>query len=382
MRMRPLIWAAALVGGFWYLTSVAHWNPGRVWQPIGQTGRLWTAPAAAQSAGFSTDENNNIEIYKLARPATANITSIVYREDFFFQVYPQEGTGSGFVVKPDGLILTNNHVVTGSQQLTVTLAGDKKQYKARVLGTDPRHDLALVRIQADRPLPFLKLGDSDGLQVGQKVLAIGNPFGFGGTLTTGVVSALGRSLQPQEGRRLEDMIQTDAAINPGNSGGPLLDSHGAVIGINTAIYGPQGNIGIGFALPINRAKAMLDEFQAKGRVTRPYLGIDTVYISGDVAEELGLPSEGGLLIQRVDAGSPAAEAGLHGGTRRAIVGAYQIVIGGDFAIAVEGQPVESMDALQRALNRKRVGDMLDITIYRNGRTQRVRVKVGEAPQTL
>jgi S1-C subfamily serine protease len=380
--MRPFIWAVALVGGFWYLTSVAQWGPGRLWQPIRQTGRLWSAPAAAESAGFSTDENNNIEIYKLARPATANITSIVYREDFFFQVYPQEGTGSGFVVKPDGLILTNNHVVTGSQQLTVTLAGDKKQYKARVLGTDPRNDLALVRIQADRPLPFLKLGDSDGLQVGQKVLAIGNPFGFGGTLTTGVVSALGRSLQPQEGRRLEDMIQTDAAINPGNSGGPLLDSHGAVIGINTAIYGPQGNIGIGFALPINRAKAMLDEFQAKGRVTRPYVGIDTVYISGDVAEELGLPGEGGLLIQRVEPGSPAAEAGLRGGTRRAIVGSYQITIGGDFAIAVEGQPVESMDALQRALNRKRVGDMLDLTIYRSGRTQRVRVKVGEATPTL
>jgi S1-C subfamily serine protease len=178
------------------------------------------------------------------------------------------------------------------------------------------------------------------------------------------------------------MIQTDAAINPGNSGGPLLDSHGAVIGINTAIYGPQGNIGIGFALPINRAKAMLDEFQAKGRVTRPYLGIETIYISGDAADELGLPNEGGLLIQRVEAGSPAAEAGLHGPTRIARAGVYQIGIGGDFVIAAEGQPVESNDALQRALNRKRVGDTLDLTIYRNGRTQRVRVKVGEAPQTL
>jgi S1-C subfamily serine protease len=382
MRMRPFIWAAALVGGFWYATSVANWNPGRLWQPIRQAERLWMAPNAAHSAGFSADENNNIEIYKLARPATANITSIVYREDFFFQVYPQEGTGSGFVVKPDGLILTNNHVVSGTQQLTVTLAGDKKQYKARVLGTDPRNDLALVKIQADHQLPFLKLGDSDSLQVGQKVLAIGNPFGFGGTLTTGIVSSLGRTLQPQEGHRLEDMIQTDAAINPGNSGGPLLDSHGSVIGINTAIYGPQGNIGIGFALPINRAKAMLDEFQAKGRVTRPYLGIQTIYISGDAADDLGLPNEGGLLIQQVEAGSPASEVGLRGPTRRAIAGVYQIGIGGDFIIAVDGNPVESKDALQRALNRKRVGDTLDLTVYRNGRTQRVRVKVGEAPQTL
>jgi S1-C subfamily serine protease len=380
--MRPFIWAAALVGGFWYATSVADWNPGPLLQPIRQAERLWTAPSAAHSAGFSADENNNIEIYKLARPAAANITSIVYREDFFFQVYPQEGTGSGFVVKPDGLILTNNHVVSGTQQLTVTLAGDKKQYKAMVLGTDPRNDLALVKIQAGHPLPFLKLGDSDGLQVGQKVLAIGNPFGFGGTLTTGIVSSLGRTLQPQEGHRLEDMIQTDAAINPGNSGGPLLDSHGAVIGINTAIYGPQGNIGIGFALPINRAKAMLDEFQAKGRVTRPYLGIQTIYISGDAADDLGLPNEGGLLIQGVEGGSPAAEAGLRGPTRNARAGVYQIGIGGDLIIAVDGSPVESKDALQRALNRKRVGDVLDLTVYRNGRAQRVRVKVGDAPQTL
>ncbi|MGO4883843.1 MAG: S1C family serine protease [Bryobacteraceae bacterium] len=382
MRMRTLVWAALLVGGFWYFTSVAHWNAERLWQPIRQAERLWAAPDTAHTAGFGADESNNIEIYKMARPAAANITSIVYREDFFFQVYPQEGAGSGFVVKPDGLILTNNHVVSGSQQLTVTLAGDKKQYKARVLGTDPRNDLALVKIQSDHPLPFLKLGDSDSLQVGQKVLAIGNPFGFGGTLTTGVVSALGRSLQPQEGRRMEDMIQTDAAINPGNSGGPLLDSRGAVIGINTAIYGPQGNIGIGFALPINRAKAMLEEFQAKGRVTRPYLGIHTVFISGDVADDLGLPNEGGLLIQSVEPGSPAADAGLHGASRRAIVGMYQIGIGGDYVIAVDGQPVDSNDSLQRALNRKRVGDTLEITVFRDRRTERVRVKVGEAPQTL
>ncbi|HTQ53254.1 MAG TPA: trypsin-like peptidase domain-containing protein [Bryobacteraceae bacterium] len=382
MRIRPFIWAAILVGAFWYMTSVAHWRPGAMLKPFERAERLWTAPDTAHTAGFTSDEVNNIEIYKLARPATANITSIVYREDFFFQVYPQEGTGSGFIVKPDGLILTNNHVVSGSSQLTVTLAGDKRQYKARVLGTDPRNDLALVKIQAEHPLPFLKLGDSDALQVGQKVLAIGNPFGLGGTLTTGVVSSLGRTLQPQEGRRLEDMIQTDAAINPGNSGGPLLDSHGSVIGINTAIYGQQGNIGIGFAMPINRAKAMLDEFQAKGRVTRPYLGITTIYLSGDLADDLGLPNEGGLLVQGVEQGSPADRSGVRGPTRRAIVGMYQINVGGDFIIALDGQPVESTDSLQRVLNRKRVGDILDLTVSRGGRTQHVRVKLGEAPQTL
>ena len=381
MRLRPFIWGAALVGGFWYLTSVAHWSMAQIWPPVRQAGQLWTAPSSARTAGFSTDENNNIEIYKMARPATVNITSIVYREDFFFQVYPQEGTGSGFILKPDGLILTNNHVVSGSAQLTVTLAGDKKQYKARVLGTDSRNDLALVKIQAVQQLPFLKLGDSDNLLVGQKVLAIGNPFGLGGTLTTGIVSSLGRTLQPSEGRRLEGMIQTDAAINPGNSGGPLLDSHGAVIGINTAILGEQ-NVGIGFAMPINRAKSMLDEFQAKGRVTRPFLGIQTIYIAGDVAVDMGLPAEGGLLIQAVEQNSPASQADLRGPNRVAIAGNYRIGIGGDLIVAVDGQPVESTDSLQRVLNRKRVGETMDLTIYRNKRTQHVRVTLGEAPQTM
>jgi S1-C subfamily serine protease len=381
MRLRPFVWAALLVGGFWYVTSAAHWSMSQIWSPLRQAGRLWTAPGTASTAGFSTDENNNIEIYKMARPATVNITSIVYREDFFFQVYPQEGTGSGFILKPDGLILTNNHVVSGSQQLTVTLAGDKKQYKARVLGTDPRNDLALVKIQAVQQLPFLKLGDSDNLLVGQKVLAIGNPFGLGGTLTTGIVSSLGRTLQPQEGRRLEDMIQTDAAINPGNSGGPLLDSHGAVIGVNTAILGEQ-NVGIGFAMPINRAKSMLDEFQAKGRVARPFLGIQTVYIAGDLAVDLELPADGGLLIQAVERNSPASLADLRGPNRAVIAGNHRILIGGDLIVAVDGQSVESTDSLQRVLNRKRVGDAMDLTIYRNGHTQHVRVTLGEAPQTL
>src|SRR5580700_11321278 len=277
---------------------------GQIWPPLREAGRLWTAPSSAHTAGFSTDENNNIEIYKMARPATVNITSIVYREDFFFQVYPQEGTGSGFILKPDGLILTNNHVVSGSAQLTVTLAGDKKQYKAKVLGTDPRNDLALVKIQPEHPLPFLKLGDSDTLQVGQKVLAIGNPFGLGGTLTTGIVSSLGRSLDNEDGVPMEGLIQTDAAINPGNSGGPLLDSSGNVIGVNTAILGSQtasgqaGSIGIGFAMPINRAKEKLEEYRTTGQISHPVLGVSqTQLIQGDLAEELEMPRSGGLLIE-------------------------------------------------------------------------------------
>jgi S1-C subfamily serine protease len=178
--LRPVVWAAVLVAAFLYITSVGHWNVSR-FLPVKSTGHLWEEPASAAS-GFSADEQNNIDIYKSAREATVNITSKVYRQDWFFQIYPSEGTGSGFVLNPDGEILTNNHVVTGAAQLTVTLA-DKKVYRARVLGTDPRNDLALIKIDAGRKLPTLRLGDSDSLVVGQKVLAIGNPFGFEGTLT-------------------------------------------------------------------------------------------------------------------------------------------------------------------------------------------------------
>ncbi|HUI56358.1 MAG TPA: trypsin-like peptidase domain-containing protein [Bryobacteraceae bacterium] len=374
--LRPLFWAALMVAAFVYITSVAHFDFARV----RSVGPLWNEPASAATS-YSADEQNNIDIYRAARDATVNITSRVYREDWFFQIYPQDGTGSGFLLNPDGEILTNNHVVQGASQLTVKLA-DQKEYKAKVLGTDPRADLALIQINPGRKLPSVRLGDSDTLVVGQKVLAIGNPFGFEGTLTTGVVSSLGRNIQTEENRRLEGMIQTDAAINPGNSGGPLLDSRGNVIGINTAIYGSQGNIGIGFATPINRAKAMLEEFQKNGHISQPTLGIRTVYIAGDLAEELRLPASGGLLIQSVEAGSAAEESGLRGPTRTVIVGMYRLNIGGDFITSVEGQPVTGNETLQRVMNRKRGGDMLELTVYRNGKNEKVRVHLGEAPQVI
>jgi S1-C subfamily serine protease len=271
-------------------------------------------------------------------------------------------------------------VVKGASQLTVKLM-DQKVYKAKVLGTDTRHDLALIKIEAGRKLPTLRLGDSDSLVVGQKVEAIGNPFGFEGTLTTGVVSSLGRTIQTED-ENLEGMIQTDAAINPGNSGGPLLDSHGNVIGINTAIYG-QGNVGIGFAMPINRAKLMLTDFQARGRVAVPWLGLKEVWVSGDLAEMLELPAKGGLLIQEVENGSPAAEAGLRGPRRVVVVGnTYQLGIGGDLIVGVEGHAVDSADGLRRAMDKKRSGDVLTVTVSRSGRNVDVKVTLGEAPQQL
>src|SRR6516162_8246850 len=195
--LRPFVWAAVLVAGFVYLTSVARWDMGNLLRPFRSDGRLYTEAAAA-GPGFSVDEQNNIDIYKAARDATVNITSVVYRESWFFQLVPEKGTGSGFIINPEGQILTNNHVVSGGgSRLTVTLS-DQKTYRATILWSDQRNDLAMVRINAGRKLPFLKLGDSDSLVVGQKVLAIGNPFNFQGTLTTGIVSSLDRTIEPED----------------------------------------------------------------------------------------------------------------------------------------------------------------------------------------
>jgi S1-C subfamily serine protease len=376
--LRPLTFAMLLVAGFLYITSVTHWDFARV----RSAGRMWSEPAAAASA-FSPDEQNNIDIYKASRDATVNITSKVYVQDWFRQIYPQEGTGSGFIINSDGQILTNNHVVQGASTLTVKLA-DQKEYKAKVLGRDPGSDLALIKIEAPGKLPSLHLGESDNIVVGQKVLAIGNPFGFQGTLTTGVVSSLDRSIRTEDSRTaLEGMIQTDAAINPGNSGGPLLDSHGSVIGINTAILG-EGNVGIGFAMPINRAKTMLEQLQKNGHISQPApLGLQTVYVAGDLADELRLPSSGGLLIQTVEEGSAAAEAGLRGPTRTVVVGGrYQLNIGGDFITAIDGQTVTGNETLQRDISHKRGGDILELTVIRNGKPATIKVHLGEAPQVI
>ena len=380
--LRSFLWATILVAAFLYVTSSSRWDIGRVFRPVGTIGRLWSEPTSAASAGgYTADEQNNIDIYRGAKDSTVSITSVVIQEDWFFGRYEGKGAGSGFIVNPEGEILTNNHVVTGTAQLTVTLS-DKKSYKARTLFTDPRNDLALIKIDAGHKLPALRLGDSAVLVVGQKVLAIGNPFNFGGTLTTGVVSSLDRTIQTEEEHELEGMIQTDAAINPGNSGGPLLDSHGNVIGINTAIYGQQGNIGLGFAIPINRAKAQLEEYQARGRISRPTLGIRTFPIAGSLAEALRLPVEGGLLIQSVERGSAAEEGGLRGPRQIAIVGNYRLGIGGDLITEVDGHPAEGNESLQRVLSRKHGGDTIELTIYRDGRTQKVHIKLGEAPQVL
>jgi S1-C subfamily serine protease len=333
----------------------------------------------AFSAGLSPDETNNIEIYKASKESVVYITSTVYQRDFFFGVQEVQGLGSGFIINPDGQILTNYHVISGSSDVEVTMPPDQSRYRAKVLMRDRAHDLALIQIDPKKKLTsFLKLGDSDGLQVGQKVLAIGNPFGLAGTLTTGIVSSLHRKIQSEDRGDLEDMIQTDAAINSGNSGGPLLDSQGSVIGINTAIYGPNGgNIGIGFAMPINRAKVMLGDFKSGKRPASSAIGVTTYSISGDWAEALKLPRSGGLLIGRIVSGSPASRAGLRGATQQARLGNYLVPVGGDLITAVDGKRVEEENAITKAIAQKHAGDTLDLTIWRDGRSMDVKVTLAE-----
>jgi S1-C subfamily serine protease len=376
MRFRALVLAGLIVGGFVYITSKSHWNFSRLMRPVADVTRAWSGPDSAHTAGLTSDEVNNIDIYKSARLATVNITSTVYRRNWFFEVYPAKDVGSGFIINEDGRILTNSHVLAGQGKIQVTLS-NHDIYEATILARDQRNDLGLIKITPKKKLPVLRLGDSDGIQVGQKVLAIGNPFGLEGTLTTGIISSLGRTIRDEKAQEMEGMVQTDAAINPGNSGGPLLDSMGNVIGINTAIYGPGGNIGIGFAMPINRAKTMLDEYRQGRRFTRPRLGVAVVYVAGDLAEALDLPAQGGLLIQEVARGSSAEAAGLRGPRQVVVVGNQELGVGGDLIQAIDGRAADRSDAITRAINNKRPGDEIELTVYRSGRSMKLRVKLGE-----
>ena len=382
MKLRVLAAVAVLVGGFIYATSVGNWNPRSLFSSTGNSvgSPLWSGPAVTQGAGLSTDEVNNVDIYKMAHPATVFITSTTLRQDWFLQVYPSKSSGTGFAINERGQILTNFHVVSGSQELTVTTT-DKKNYRATLLDRDPDNDLALIQVDLKGgKLTALNLGDSDKVQIGQKVLAIGNPFGLEGTLTTGIVSSLGRSISDENGRTLEGMIQTDASINPGNSGGPLLDSQGNAIGINTAIFGPSGSIGIGFAMPINRAREMLDSYASGRKYAPPVLGVTVLPIAGELAQELGYPADGGLLVQTIRRASAAANAGIKGGSRAVVIGRYEIVIGGDLIVKINGRRAEDANSIPRSLRGKRAGDSVEIELIRNGKIIKVQATLQAAAE--
>src|ERR1700724_3234041 len=321
----------------------------------------------------------NVKIYSEAAPAVANIVTRTLEYDVFMEPVPVEGAGSGFVIDPRGYILTNYHVVQGAQAISVTL-GDRSHYDAKFVGADERNDIAMVKIDPkDRNLPALTMGDSDGLLVGQRVLALGNPFGFQSTLTTGVVSALGRTVQTGQNTYIDEAIQTDAAINRGNSGGPLINTHGEVIGINSAIYTPSGTTaGIGFAIPINTAKRIAQDLITEGRVHLAYIGVQTIPVGGYLAQALDLPVQEGLLVETAAKGGPAAAAGVRGGDRVAQAGMQRIAIGGDVIVAVDGAKVASTMDLNIILNRKRPGDTVTLTLYRGGKKLDLPVKLGES----
>ena len=372
--LRPFIFALVLASAFFYFTT---YRSGHLHPVNGTSGpQHIEITEAAGGEALDSEEQNNIGVYRKNIGSVVNITSRVMTYDFFYGLVPQEGQGSGFVFDKEGHILTNYHVIADARQVEVTLH-NRKKYKATIVGTDKSHDLAIVQIKAPDLQPMI-LGDSTNLQVGQKVYAIGNPFGLAGTLTRGIVSSI-RQVQEPDGLVIEEAIQTDAAINPGNSGGPLLNWHGEVIGINTMIASPVGqSAGIGFAIPINTAKAVVNDLVTLGRVRRPALGIRTIPIDPEVANELGLAADYGLLIVQAVPGGSADRAGLRGGSDRAYLGNTPIMIGGDLIVAIDGEKVESQQILAQIMNKHRAGDTVKVTIFRGKKQLEVPVVLGEA----
>src|SRR5262252_1802042 len=379
--VRPLVVIAILI-------LVAYWAGAR-WGPRGpvNVGAVPPLPVdssvhnvnlAERDAALSNDEVLNVRIYRQTSPAVANILTKATEYDFWMDPVPVEGAGSGFVIDNKGYVLTNFHVVQGAQSIEVVL-GDQSRYSAKFIGADQRNDVALLKIEPKgKQLVTLPLGDSAALQVGQKVLAIGNPFGFQSTLTTGVLSALGRTVQTSQDTFIDEAIQTDASINRGNSGGPLINTHGEVIGINSAIYTPSGTAaGIGFAIPINTAKLIANDLINEGRVRRAYLGVNTLELSGWLAEALDLPVQEGLLVEQTTKGGPAAASGLRGGDRTVQSGMRRLTIGGDVIVGIDGQKVANQFDMNVLLNRKRPGDTVTVTVFRGAKKLDIPVKLGE-----
>jgi S1-C subfamily serine protease len=336
--------------------------------------------SASQVLALTDDEKNTIGLYEKASKSVVNITTIVIQQDFFYGPTPREGAGSGVIIDERGYILTNNHVIKDARRIEVTLSNGKK-YPGKLIGAAPSHDLAIVRINApEEKLIALSFGSSDNLKIGQKVLAIGNPFGLDETLTTGVISSLGRSIRGEDGVLIEGLIQTDAAINPGNSGGPLLDSSGAIIGINTAIFSPSGgSVGIGFAIPGDTAKQIVADIIEKGYSSYPWLGVSYFPLFPGLARELRLKTDWGLMVQDVFPNGPADKAGIRGGRQLVQAGNMLLAIDGDVIVEMNGSPINNADDFLRLLNRFRPGATVKLKILRNNQFQEVPMKLGEKP---
>lgn len=365
--------AATVMGLRW------NWIPGH---PARETPAPALAAVPAEQAALSTDEETNIRVYSSVSPGVVNITRTVVEYEFFFTPVAREGTGSGCVLDRDGHILTNYHVIESAESLEVALP-DRTKYHAKVVGVDQQNDLAVIRLigapkERLYPIPF---GNSDALKVGQKVLAIGNPLGLQNTLTVGIVSSVGRRIRTESGDLVDNVIQTDAAINPGNSGGPLLNTSGEMIGVNTSIFTiGGGNIGIGFAIPINTIRRVATELIREGRVLRPWFGVEGYSLNEDLAGDLNLPVETGILVARVHRGSSADNAGIQGANQIALLYNERILIGGDIITEVDGQQVSSLDELRLLLEKKRPGDSVKVTLYRGRSRMQKSVSLVEAPR--
>lgn len=360
--------AAALTIGFFYVKQRLATSD------IAAVANAEKAPTAISDPSTVSDEQNNIEVYKAVSPGVAFINTTSYTQDFWGDVQEGRGTGSGSVIDQEGHILTNYHVIEGAQKLTVSFGGDKV-YPATYVGGDPDTDLAVIKI--DPPaggLTVVPFGDSDKLVVGQKVLAIGNPFGLDRTLTTGVISGLQRPIRARNGRPIDAAIQTDASINPGNSGGPLLDKYGRMIGINSQILSPAGgSVGVGFAIPVNTAKRVIPQLIQFGEVRRPKLGAVLPSISDLRDQGYRMPVEQGLLVYQVAPNSPAAAAGLRGISPTGVIG--------DIILSADGQPMRDLDDLYRLLDKKQFGETIQLEVLRDGRKITVPVKLTPMPGT-
>jgi S1-C subfamily serine protease len=353
------------------------------------------APISAKS-GDEGDTNLVNQIYKADGDGVAFIESQIPAEEGptinpFGAPEEQSGggtaTGSGFVIDGEGHILTNNHVVEGADKIEVKLGASDTEYTAEVVGADPASDLALLKVDApSKELHPLTLGDSSEAEVGDPVVAIGNPFGLDRTVTSGIVSALQRQIQAPNGFSIDNVIQTDAAINPGNSGGPLINAEGEVIGINSQIEtggsGSEGNVGIGFAIPINTAKAEIQQLETKGEVEHAYLGIEGGTITPALAKALNLPVNEGVIVQSVVKGGPADEAGVEGGNTSATIEGSEVTLGGDIITAINGKKVAGMDEVIEFVNGAKPGETVELTIIRDGQHKTAEVTLGKRPASV
>jgi S1-C subfamily serine protease len=340
------------------------------------------APASSTVGNAGEGQGLTVnEIYRRDGPGVVFISAQITRQQQSPFGLPQEergqATGSGFVIDEEGHVLTNAHVVEGASKVEVKFS-EENTVDARLLGSDSSTDVALLKVDASKRLKPLAFGDSGKVEVGDAVVAIGNPFGLDRTVTTGIVSALQRKLEAPDGFTIDNVIQTDAAINPGNSGGPLLDSLGRVIGINSQIAtAGGGSIGIGFAVPINTAKRVTDQLREKGRVEHAFLGISGVSITKSMAENLNLPTDTGVLVQQVS--GPARRAGVKGGDTPVSLGGADILLGGDVLVEIDGRKVTSMDAVIEVVNGKQPGDEVTLELLRGSDRRSVKVKLGDRP---